>query len=127
MLERVYRLLAGYGVFVIVVGLVSVLMMGPKAKTAVMATLPVGLVVIGLALAARKGRGWALPGAKGALAFFTLVFLVRAFTGWMSVINGRPEKLIPAAVISVLGGVTVVVLARLWQESSAVRQAEPAD
>jgi len=123
--SRVYRLLTGYSVFVILVGVASFAAMGPKAKTAVMATVPVGVVVFVLADAVRRKREWSLTAARVAMGFFTLVFLVRTFTGWMSYVNGRPEKLIPAAVITVLGVITAVVLGFLPRPDSAPEGHKP--
>lgn len=123
--SRVFRLLTGYSVFVILVGLASFAAMGPKAKTAIMATLPVGVVILVLADAVRRKRDWSLAASKIAVGFFTLVFLVRAFTGWMSYVNGRPEKLIPAAVITLLGVITAVVLGLLPRAENAPAGQKP--
>ena len=102
--------LLGYGAFLIAIGVVGYLSNPQKAATALISGGTFGALSIAWGLLLRAGRGWALKGAIATTGFLSLVFAWRSIASWMAVINGMPEKLVAASLITAMLVASVVTL-----------------
>jgi uncharacterized membrane protein (UPF0136 family) len=101
--------LAGYGVFLILIGLIGYLSNPEKAKTALLSGGTFGLLNIGLGWLAFRGWKRAVPAAIGVAAFLGIVFTWRAFVSWSAYAGGEENKLTAAVLISAMLAATVWV------------------
>ena len=107
--------LLGYGAFLIAIGVAGYLSNPEKAATALISGGTFGALSIAWGLLLRAGRGWARTGAIVTTGFLSLVFSWRSIASWMAFLNGKPEKLVAASLITamlVASVVTLVVLVR---------------
>lgn len=107
--------LAGYGAFLIVVGLLGFLSNPEKAKTALMSGGTFGL--LNIALGFLSHRGWRPAGkiAFGVAVFLGLIFTWRATVSWMAVAGGASEKLTAAILISAMLMATITLIGWLFR------------
>ena len=99
--------LAGYGTFLILIGLVGYLSNPEKAKTALMSGGTFGLLNIGLGYLAFRGWRRSVPVAVVVAAFLAIVFSWRTFVTWSAYAEGKSEKLVAAVLISSMLAATV--------------------
>ncbi|MHC4450516.1 MAG: TMEM14 family protein [Planctomycetota bacterium] len=92
--------LAGYGIFLILVGLVGFLSNPEKAKTALLSGGTFGLLNIGLGYLALRGWRRSVSAALVLAVFLAIVFSWRTFVTWSAYANGKSEKLVAAVLIS---------------------------
>jgi uncharacterized membrane protein (UPF0136 family) len=92
--------LAGYGAFLILVGLVGYLSNPEKAKTALVSGGTFGLLNIGLGVLASRGWRKAVPAALGLSLFLAAVFTWRSIVTWIAYAGGKPEKLVAGVLIT---------------------------
>ena len=92
--------LAGYGAFLILVGLLGYLSNPEKAKTALMSGGTFGLLNIGLGVLAWRGWRKAVPAALALSLFLAAVFTWRSIVTWMAYAGGKPEKLVAGVLIT---------------------------
>lgn len=118
-------ILIGYGLFLILVGLIGFLSNPEKAKTALMSGGTFGLLSIGLGVLAAKGWSKARPIALGMAAFLGLVFIWRSSVSWMAVAGGQSEKTLAALLISSMLLGTVFLAARLLRRDGGGTAAQP--
>jgi uncharacterized membrane protein (UPF0136 family) len=102
--------LLGYGAFLMAIGVVGYLSNPQKAATALISGGTFGALSMAWGLLLRAGRGWALKGAIATTGFLSLVFAWRSIASWMAVINGMPEKLVAASLITAMLVASVVTL-----------------
>ena len=107
------RVLAGYGAFLILIGLLGYLSNPEKAKTALMSGGTFGLLNIGLGVLA--GRGWrpAVPIALTVAGLLAIVFSWRSTVTWLAYADGNSNKLVAALLISSMLVATVLVVGYL--------------
>ncbi len=116
------RVLAGYGAFLILIGLVGYLSNPEKAKTALMSGGTFGLLNIGLGVLA--GRGWrpAVPIALTVAGLLAIVFSWRSTVTWLAYSDGNSDKLVAALLISSMLVATVLVVGYLVRTLRRRRQ-----
>jgi len=107
------RVLAGYGAFLILIGLLGYLSNPEKAKTALMSGGTFGLLNIGLGLLASRGWRPAVPIALSVAALLAIVFSWRSTVTWMTYADGNSNKLVAALLISSMLVATVLVVGYL--------------
>lgn len=99
-----------YGGFLIVMGLLGYLSNPEKAKTALISGGTFGtLSILWGVLGARGVRG-SLPAAIVTTGFLALVFVWRASVSWLAVLDGRPEKIFAAILITMMFAGTALML-----------------
>ena len=121
-LEQAGRILAVYGIFLILVGLLGYLSNPEKAKTALMSGSTFGLLNIALSSLAHRGWRRAVPVALGFAFFLGLVFTWRSIVTWMAFAGGHPEKLTAAALITAMLVATVALSACLIRYLRSLRK-----
>jgi uncharacterized membrane protein (UPF0136 family) len=102
-----------YGAFLMVMGLLGFLSNPEKAKTALMSGGTFGLLSILWGVLGARGFRWSRPAAITTTCLLTLVFLWRASVGWLTVIDGKREKLFAAGLITLMLVASVPMLLRL--------------
>lgn len=118
-------ILIGYGLFLILIGLLGFLSNPEKAKTALMSGGTFGLLSIGLGFLALKGWSKARPIALGMCLFLGVVFIWRSSVSWMAVAGGQSEKTLAAVLISSMLAATIflaVMLLRRGGQSGAAAE-----
>jgi hypothetical protein len=108
--HRLGSRLLGYGAFLIAVGVVGYLSNPEKAATALVSGGTFGALSIGWGLLLRTGRGWARTGAIVTTGLLSLVFSWRSIASWMAFVNGKPEKLVAASLITAMLVASVATL-----------------
>jgi len=112
-MKNIGRALAGYGAFLILIGLIGYLSNPEKAKTALISGGTFGLLNIALAWLAFRGQKRAVPIAIGVAVFLGAVFSWRTTVTWLAYAEGNPDKLTAAALISAMLVATICVAAFL--------------
>ena len=102
-----------YGSFLIVMGVIGYLSNPEKAATAVLSGGTFGALSIAWGVLLRRGVQVARWGALATTALLTAVFSWRATVGWLAVLEGNPDKLVAAVLISVMDVATVAMLIAL--------------
>lgn len=116
------RWLVGYGLLLIALGVMSVAIMGPKAKTGLYTGLGVGALSILWGMLMARGLPWVLPVAIGNIGFGALAFGWRAFISWLALLDGKPDRLVPALISTLMCAGAAAVFAQLlrqWREEEA--------
>jgi uncharacterized membrane protein (UPF0136 family) len=93
--------LAGYGIFLILIGILGYASNPAQAKTALISGGFFGCLNLFWAALARLGLAKVRWAAIVSTLFLAAVFLWRSTVGWMSVVDGEP-KLIAATLISLM-------------------------
>ena len=104
-----------YGGFLIVMGLIGYLSNPEKGKTALMSGGTFGVLSILWGVLGARGFRWSLPAAITTTCLLTLVFTWRASVGWLSVFEGKSEKLFAAVLITAMLTASVAVLPALFR------------
>lgn len=113
--QRLGAWLLGYGAFLVVVGIAGYLSNPAKAATALLSGGTFGALSMAWGLLLRSGRGWARKAALATTGMLTLVFAWRSLASWRAVLDGHPEKVVAASLITamlVASVLTLIVLAR---------------
>lgn len=116
------RWLIWYGLLLVALGALSVLVMGPKARTGLYAGVGVGVLSLLWGVLVGRRVAWALPVALGNIGFGALAFGWRCFVSFLAYLDGKPERLAPALISGVMCGGAVVVftqLLRQWRAEEA--------
>jgi hypothetical protein len=115
LIDRAAKLMMGYAVFVVIIGVASYVLIGPEAKTALMSGGGVGLICLVLGALIGQGKAWALPASIGALILVCGVFIWRSSVAWMAYAAGQGEKIVPATLISLMLIVALAILPALFK------------
>ncbi|MEM8884352.1 MAG: hypothetical protein AAGD14_09800 [Planctomycetota bacterium] len=99
-MKKIGMALAGYGVFLIVVGLIGYLSNPEKAKTALMSGGTFGLLNIGLGLLAMRGWKASATIALVVACLLGAVFAWRSTVTWRAYAGGAEEKFLAGVLIS---------------------------
>jgi hypothetical protein len=102
-----------YGSFLIVMGVIGFLSNPEKAATAMLSGGTFGGLSIAWGVLWKRGLQLARVGAIATTALLSVVFSWRATVGWLAVLDGHPQKLVAAILISVMDVATVVTLIAL--------------
>jgi len=94
------RILAGYGAFLILIGLLGYLSNPEKAKTALMSGGTFGMLNIGLGVLAIRGWRRAVPVALGLVVMLSAVFTWRTIATWQAFAGGNEDKLVAGVLIT---------------------------
>ncbi|MHC4846515.1 MAG: TMEM14 family protein [Planctomycetota bacterium] len=121
------RVLAGYGAFLIVVGLLGYLSNPEKAKTALMSGGTFGLLNIGLGVLAMRRWRRAVPVALGLAAMLSAVFTWRSVVTWQTYAGGNEDKLVAGLLITSMLLASVGVGAYLLRTLVVGREMPPGD
>jgi uncharacterized membrane protein (UPF0136 family) len=107
------RWMAGYGLFLIAVGLIGFASNPEKAKTALLSGGTFGSLSILWGWLMLGGRRWAHWAACATAGFLLLVFCWRATVSWQAVIAGSDNKLVSATLITSMAAASGVMLGLL--------------
>lgn len=124
-MARLERLVAGYGGFLILAGVLGWASTGfsDKGKTAILSGLVTGLVMLGLLGAFRIApEGLRRPVTWAMLAFTSLfagTFIWRGLMAWQAVLQGEP-KVATAILLTTMAVTSLVVAVELWRRRPAV-------
>ncbi len=105
-----------YGIFLFLAGLAGYLSNPEKAKTAIMSGGTFGALSILWGILSARGFAWSQRAALIMTVFLTLIFTWRGAVGWLAVLDGRPEKLFTACLISLMLSASVAMLAGLLKK-----------
>ena len=120
--RRAEKALFWLAVALAVLGAVSVLALGPKAKTGLYSGLGVGALAGLWGWLMGRGVPWALPLALGNVGFGALAFGWRAFVSWLAFADGKADRLGPAIITTFMCAACAAVfplLIRRWQEEES--------
>lgn len=104
-----------YGGFLIVMGLAGYLSDPEKAKTALMSGGTFGALSILWGALGARGVRWSRPAAFVTTGFLALIFAWRASVGWLAVMDGKPEKLFAAILITAMLAGSALMLTALFK------------
>jgi len=94
------RILAGYGAFLILIGLLGYLSNPEKAKTALMSGGTFGMLNIALGVLAIRGWRRAVPVALGLVVMLSAVFTWRTIATWQAYAGGNEDKFVAGVLIT---------------------------
>jgi uncharacterized membrane protein (UPF0136 family) len=114
-----------YGGFLIVLGLAGYWSNPEKAKTALMSGGTFGALSILWGVLGARGVRWSLPGAIITTGLLTVVFVWRASVGWLAVMDGKPEKLFAAVLITLMLAASALMLPALFWSAKPRPDATP--
>ncbi len=100
----------GYGLFLIVIGVLGFLSNPEKAKTALISGGGFGGLSIVWGILLLRGVRWARTAAVTTTLLLGAVFVWRALAGWLAVAGGQPEKRTAALLITVMLAGSLVML-----------------
>ena len=104
-----------YGAFLIGMGLAGYLSNPEKARTALISGGTFGALSILWGVLGARGVRWSLPAAIITTGLLTVVFVWRASVGWLAVMDGKPEKLFAAVLITVMLAGSALMLPTLFR------------
>lgn len=116
------RVLAGYGAFLIVIGLLGYLSNPEKAKTAILSGGTFGLLNIALGVLAIRAWRRAVPLALGLVAMLSAVFTWRTIATWQAYAGGNEDKLEAGVLITSMLLASLGVGAYLLRSIAASRE-----
>ncbi len=100
----------GYGLFLILMGVVGYLSNPEKAATALMSGGTFGALGMLWGWLMSRGVAWSRWAAVATTSLLSVVFAWRASVGWMAFAGGAPEKLPAAILITMIGAASVTML-----------------
>lgn len=106
-------LLIAYGIFLTVSGIAGYVATHATSTSALLNGGVFGTLMIVLGLTIRRGRMWTYPAAASAAVIFTLTFAWRSALQWYAVLQGDDDKLLVAALLTLMGAVSADVSRRL--------------
>jgi uncharacterized membrane protein (UPF0136 family) len=113
-----WKWMVGYGVFLMIIGILGFLSNPEKAKTALMSGGGFGFLSIVLGILLHRRFRWARSAAVAMTALLATVFVWRAGAGWVAVIQGQLEKRTAAVLISLMLAASVMTLMVLLRSRS---------
>jgi len=108
-----------YGGFLMVMGLLGYLSNPEKARTALMSGGTFGALSILLGVLGARGVRWSLPSAIVTTGLLAVVFVWRGSVGWMTVLDGKSEKLFASILITLMLAASAAMLACLLRARTA--------
>lgn len=115
-----WKYVIGYGLFLIIIGLLGFASNPEKAKTALMSGGMFGTLSIIWGVIMAKGIPWARYAAIVTTSLLAVVFGWRAWMGWQAVFAGEP-KLVAASLISSMLVASVLLLPLLLRKTVLIR------
>ncbi len=115
-----WKYVIGYGVFLIIIGLLGYASNPEKAKTALMSGGTFGALSILWGFIMSKGIAWARYAAIFTTSMLAAVFGWRAWMGWQAVMAGEP-KLVAASLISSMLVASLLLLPLLFRKQLQAR------
>ncbi|MBU3698467.1 MAG: hypothetical protein FGM33_00440 [Candidatus Kapabacteria bacterium] len=107
--RQVSTLLIGYGLFLVVSGLIGYEITIEHSTSALFNGSIFGSLIVLLGVLHRMGRMWTLPASISAAAIFSLTFLWRSGLQWMKIASETTERTGIAVLLTVMATVSVVV------------------
>ncbi|MBU3742718.1 MAG: hypothetical protein FGM24_10600 [Candidatus Kapabacteria bacterium] len=102
-------LLIGYGMFLVVAGIVGYAATHATSTSALLNGGIFGALMIVMGVVMRMGRMWTYPAAMSASVIFTITFAWRGALQWHTVIGGESERLPVAMLLTVMFIVSGIV------------------
>jgi len=102
--------MAGYGLFLMAIGVLGFLSNPEKAKTALLSGGGFGALSIVLGVLLHRGLRWARGAAVATAALLAAVFIWRAGAGWVAVAQGQSEKRTAALLITLMLAASLLTL-----------------
>ena len=112
-----WKYVIGYGVFLIIIGLLGYASNPEKAKTALMSGGMFGTLSIIWGIVMAKGFAWGRYAAMLTTSLLAVIFGWRAWMGWQAVIAGQP-KLTAASLISAMLAASLILLPLLFRKKA---------
>ena len=125
--QSLARWVVGYGVFLIVIGLLGFLSNPEKAKTALISGGSFGALSILWGVLGMRGVRWSMTAATVTTSLLALVFAWRASVGWLAVSAGKSEKLVAAILITAMLAASAALLPFLLKGRKAAAAEKPGD
>lgn len=104
-----------YGGFLIAMGLAGFLSNPESAKTALISGGTFGGLSLLWGVLGARGVLWSLPAAIVTTVLLAAVFLWRASMSWLAVLDGQPEKLFAAVLITAMLAASALLLPVLFR------------
>lgn len=107
----------GYGLFLMLIGVIGYLSNPEKAKTALLSGGTFGALSIAWGALLLRGVRWAWAAAATTTVFLSGIFLWRASVGWIAVSQGQAEKRTAAVLITLMlaGSLATLALLLAWR------------
>ena len=102
--------MVGYGLFLMVIGVLGYLSNPEKAKTALLSGGGFGFLSIVLGILLHRGFRWTRSAAVVMTTLLATVFVWRASVGWVAVSQGQPEKRTAAVLITLMLAASILTL-----------------
>ncbi len=112
-----WKYVIGYGVFLIVIGLLGYASNPEKAKTALMSGGLFGTLSIIFGVVMAKGMVWGRYAAMVTASLLAIIFGWRAWMGWQAVMAGEP-KLVAASLITSMLVASLILLPLLFRKKT---------
>lgn len=113
--KRLGNLLIGYGVFLVVAGLVGFELTGETSASSILNGGLFGTFVILLGVLHRQGRMWTHPAALSAAGIFLLTFVWRASIKWHGSATGDASATAIAILLTLMSLVSAAVVVVLFR------------
>lgn len=118
MTHKTGKLMMGYGVFLVVIGVLGFLSNPEKAKTALISGGTFGTLSVVLGVMITRGVSWSGWAATGLVTMLTAVFVWRSSASWSAYSGGQSEKLVAAILITSMGVASIAMLVALLRGRS---------
>jgi uncharacterized membrane protein (UPF0136 family) len=110
--------MVGYGLFLMIIGILGFLSNPDKAKTALLSGGGFGFLSIVLGILFHRGFRWARSAAVAMTTLLATVFVWRTGVGWVAVTQGQLEKRTAAVLITLMLAASILTLMVLLRSRS---------
>jgi len=114
-MKRLGLIVIGYGVFLILCGLLGYGLTRETSTSAILNGVVFGSLMVVMGALLRQGRPWTLPASLSAAGIFTLTFVWRGAVQWMHVAEQGSPALPIALLLTLMTVVSAAVATELFK------------